>query len=302
MNINRRNFIKGSSLLFGSFLVQGNKSFPFQFPESNNLQLVGKSVGIYVESGGTIGWYVDGDTIVVIDTQFPENAKNFKSGLDSKSSVPINYLFNTHHHNDHTMGNFYLKQFTQNIIAHENCPRLQIKSNKGTDKENQVITADITFKDELKVKLPKENITAKYFGQAHTSGDIVIHFENENIAHLGDLVFNNLYPYIDNNGESSVENWIVTLSKIENYFDNNSKFIFGHANDNNLVTGKKSDITKMRNYLENLYNYVAKLLKDGKNAEEIAELNTIPGFDNLLEKWPGARKMNLSRTAEQLIK
>lgn len=299
MNIDRRNFIKNSSLLVGGiFLNDGIHKKVFGKPNKPDIKIIRDKFGVYNEKGGTIGWFADKEDVVVVDAQFPETAENFMSEMKSKSIQKIKYLFNTHHHNDHTRGNTYLKNFTQDIIAHANCPRLQMQQN---NKDNTIVTADITFNEELKIKLGNENLTAIHFGQAHTGGDIVVHFEGINIAHLGDLVFNQVYPYIDNAGECSVENWIYVLEDILEYFDDDTKFIFGHAITDDLVTGNKNDIRKKKDYLEALYNYVNKQVLDGKSAEEIAETNTIPGFDNLKEKWDGARKMNLKATAEQQI-
>ncbi len=301
MNVNRRTFIKSSSILMGGLFLQGNEIFDFSENSTNNIKELSNNIGIYNEKGGTIGWYVQDDTVILIDSQFPDTAKNFYKELKTKTDRKINYLFNTHHHGDHTLGNFYLKDFTENIVAQTNCPRLQVKQNKGKKTESQVVTANIVFDSELKFKLPKENLTAMYFGQAHTGGDIIIHFENNNIAHFGDLVFNNVYPYIDNNGECSVKNWITVLDKLLTYFDSDTKFIFGHADNPENVVGSKKDIENKKNYLDALYSYVSGQAAKGKTIEEIENSNTIPGFDNIKELWKGARKMNLKATAEQII-
>ena len=301
MNLNRRSFIKSSSLLLGGILIHEKDIFGLSINEVQNLRSVRNNIRIYNEKGGTIGCYVEGDTVIVIDSQFPDSASNFKNELNSLTTRKINYLINTHHHNDHTMGNYYLKEFTENILAHVNCPRLQIKHNKGKETEKQVVTANLTFENNLHISLPKEKLNTLYFGKAHTSGDIVVHFENSNVAHLGDLVFNNVYPYIDNSAECSIENWIVVLEKIENHFDMDTKFVFGHANNKDNVTGGIKELTKKRNYLEALYSTVSEQVKNGKTIDQISDSNSIPGFDNIIELWEGARKMNLRATAEQLL-
>lgn len=301
MKLNRRSFLKSSSLFLGGLLVQGHKPIEHLLFEQNNFSELRNTIGIYTEKGGTIGWYVKDDMIVVIDSQFPNTAKNFKKDLNSKSTNKIDYLINTHHHNDHTLGNFYLKDFTKNIVAHENCTKLQIKHNKGKETENQVITANTTFNNKWKIKLTDEYLTALHFGKAHTGGDILIHFENNNIVHLGDLVFNNVYPYIDNPGECTVSGWIEVLDKVLSYFDNDTKFIFGHANSNENITGEKKDLINMRDYLISLNDYVTLKIKEDNTPDEIAETNTIPGHDLRIEVWQGARKMNLKATAEQII-
>lgn len=298
MSIDRRAFLKGSTILLGGILLQGNNRLYNYVNGNGNFREINNSIGVYNEKGGTIGWYMDSDVIIVIDSQFPDTAKNFFNNIQKKTNNKINFLFNTHHHNDHTKGNYFLKNFTNNIIAHKNCVRLQTETNAGN--ENNIVKANITFVDELKLTLPKEVITAKYFGQAHTGGDIVVHFENNNIAHLGDLVFNNVYPFIDNKGECSVKEWAATLERILKYFDNNTKFIFGHADSNENVLGQRDDLIRMQSYLIALYEYVYKNIKEGKTSEQIIETNTIPSFNNLKEVWEGARKMNLKATFEQI--
>lgn len=299
MYINRREFIRNSSILLSGLFIHNNfQNNIFGNTMASGVKIIRDKFGIYNEKGGTIGWFADKDDVIVVDAQFPDSAKNFMDEMKLKSFEKIKYLFNTHHHNDHTRGNIYLKDFTQNIVAHVNCPRLQLQNKKEEDK---IITADITFGEELNIKLKNEQLNAIHFGQAHTGGDIIVHFENINIAHLGDLVFNKVYPYIDNKGECSVENWIYVLEEILEYFDDDTKFIFGHASSDDLVVGSKKDIKKKKDYLETLYGYVNKQIMNGRSIDEIEESDTIPGFDNLKEKWEGARKMNLRATAEQLI-
>lgn len=300
MYINRRSFIKSSSILVGGIVLQGSQVYKMPDNAIENIREIVSGFGIYNEKGGTIGWYVQDDVVVVIDSQFPDSAKNFKNALNTKSSRNINYLFNTHHHRDHTLGNYYIKGFSENIIAHTNCPRLQIKQNKGEKTESQVVTANITFDSKLRITLPNENLNSMHFGQAHTGGDIVVHFENNNIAHLGDLVFNNVIPFIDKEGECSVKNWALVLEKVLSYFDASTRFIFGHADSNKNVVGSKNDILKMKNYLEGLYSYTYNELAIGKSVAEIENSNKVPGFENVKELWDGARKMNLKATAEQI--
>jgi glyoxylase-like metal-dependent hydrolase (beta-lactamase superfamily II) len=301
MDLDRRTFLRNSSLILGGLLLQGNRNYyPVITEKPTSVRLIRDKIGIYTEKGGTIGWYASRGYLIVIDTQFPDSAQKFMKDLNNKSYEKITYLFNTHHHRDHTSGNYFLKQFADNIIAHHNCPRLQIKQNKGTDSESKVVTANMTFNDKINIRLPDEIITATHFGQAYTGGDIVVHFENANVAHIGDLVFNKVYPYIDNPGECSVRNWITVLGDILNHFDSDTQFIFGHAANSEIVIGNKDDVIGMKNYLDALHSYVETQLDQGKSVEEISNTNTIPGFDNLAELWEGARKMNLKATAVQL--
>lgn len=294
MNFSRRSFIKSTSILTAGFLLPTNRLLNALQNEPGNMKLLRGNVGIYTERGGTIGWQISDDAIVVVDSQFPDTARNFMSMVIDKTKRKIDFVINTHHHADHTSGNYMLNKITDKIIAHENAVKLQKQFyGKGDTKESQVY-ANITFSKEWSTTIGKQTITASYLKPAHTSGDVTVHFENENIVHLGDLVFNRVYPYIDRPGGSNISYWIEYLDKITHQFDSDTIFIFGHGSS---ITGKIEDLIYMRNYLSALLDTVMKEITLGKSQEEIENLNVIPGFEN----HGGTRiKNNLTAAYEEL--
>lgn len=299
MKVTRKDFLKSSAILTGGLFLPGFKFLnplqeqKFKFTDLRN------NIGIFTERGGTIGYYTTKESLVVIDTQFPDTAKNLVEGLKQKSDRKIDLLFNTHHHGDHTSGNIYLKDYTNKIISHENCKVLQEK-NYGNNPERPQAYPNVTFKQMWKEDLGKEKVAAIYFGEAHTGGDSVIHFENANVAHLGDLVFNKTYPFIDPNGGGTIKAWHVVLGKVINHFSKDTLFIFGHAINNDLLTGSVDDVIEMQNYFAALIEFVSNEIKNGKSKEEIINSPAIPGFENLKERSQGAKKMNLERAYDQL--
>jgi len=60
-----------------------------------------------------------------VDTQFPDTAADFLTGIKKHSERKIDLLINTHHHRDHTGGNPVLKPESALTVAHKNVPRLQ---------------------------------------------------------------------------------------------------------------------------------------------------------------------------------
>jgi glyoxylase-like metal-dependent hydrolase (beta-lactamase superfamily II) len=129
----------------------------------------------------------------------------------------------------------------------------------------------------------KEKIKTYYWGAAHTNGDSVIFFPHANIVHVGDLVFNRRWAFIDRSAGASVKNWIIVLEKIQEQFDNDTLFVFGHAFDPEKITGNKSDIKAMQDYLKNLLAFVNGQIKAGKTKEEIMKATSIPG----VTEWQG---------------
>lgn len=300
MKFTRKEFLKTSSLIAGGLLLPGSKNFGKIFQQTaGTFKNLRDNIGIYTERGGTIGWYISDDALVVIDSQFPETAKNMLDGLHKKTSRKIDLLFNTHHHGDHTSGNLYLKDFAVRIVAQENCKALQEKT-YGSDTTKPQAYPDATFKKEWNQAIGKESVSAKFFGAAHTGGDSVVHFQKANVAHMGDLVFNRTYPFIDSNGGGTVAGWPIVLERIIKFYSKDTIFIFGHGATDDLVTGSMADVIAMKDYLSALYEFVSKEIKSGKTKEQIASANEIPGFADLKERWPGARKMNLEKTYDEL--
>src|ERR687884_14458 len=78
------------------------------------------NVGIFTERGGTIGFVLTDEGIVVIDAQFPDTAPHFIEEAKKLKSVPFQYLLNSHHHMDHTPGNIAFKGVVEHVLAHEN--------------------------------------------------------------------------------------------------------------------------------------------------------------------------------------
>lgn len=260
-----------------AFLSAGSALLPkLRLLQDSPFTELRNGVGIFTMRGGTIGWFTTDDAIVTIDSQYPEPAGKFVSGISNFGGGPEKVLFNTHHHGDHTNGNPVFEDHGYQIIGHANVPNLQRMSAEGS--ENQPTVPDTTFEDVFNLSVGDETIHAKYYGPAHTGGDSVIWFENANVAHMGDLVFNRLYPFIDRDGGALIANWILLLEEVASEADSNTLFIFGHGNPGFDVTGNRDDLHHMRDFLSHLMEYTRKGIADGKSKEEIMDIQSFDEF------------------------
>ena len=128
-----------------------------------------------------------------------------------------------------------------------------------------------------------EEIQTYYWGAGHTNGDALIHFTNSNIVHMGDLVFNRRYPYIDRSAGASVKNWIKVLQRTDTTFTEDTKFIYGHSGTGYDITGGKADISAFKDYLEKLWAFAEAEVKAGKSKEDFLKNKSIPG----VTEWTG---------------
>jgi len=297
--MDRRDFFKTSTMLAGLTILPLSKIIPESLLQSKSgWKGIINFIGIYTEKGGTIGWYFLKNEGIVIDTQFPDTIVNFISEMRKRYKYKINTVFNTHHHLDHTSGNAIIKDHTLKIVAHENCVALQKKENK--DKLNSIVTADTTYKDSWHEKLNVEDVYAYHFGPGHTGGDSIIFLETANMAHVGDLVFNRVYPFIDLGNGGSIINWIKVLDRIVGTFEKDTIYFFGHGDSDNSVVGSKNDIMTMKSYLNALIDTVGNDIHKGKPLTEIKKYQSIPKFEYMKELWPGAFKDNLESAYKEL--
>lgn len=280
----RRKFLQTTAIAAASLALFGKKSFAAMLADPTyQFKPLRGNVGMFAEQGGTIAWMINKEGIVVVDAEFPDPATHLIGLLKKQSDLPFEWLINTHHHGDHTGGNISFKGIVKNVAAHKNSLINQTNVAVKNKTEDKQLYPDTTFDNKWKIKVGDEHITAHYFGRGHTNGDAMIHFENANVVHTGDLVFNRRYPFVDNSAGASVKHWAVALEKARKKFDKDTMFVFGHAYDPQKVIGTMDDVIAMQNFLEKLETYVAGAIKDGKSKDEILKATSIPGIDD----WQG---------------
>ena len=278
--IKRREFILTSSAAlaagaFGpSFVFAQAPAAPPATPVFAQLR---RNVGIFTARGGTMGYIVNADAVMVIDSQFPDTSQMFLDGLKTRTPRRIDILLNTHHHGDHTGGNKVLRPAVTKIVAHQNVPGLQRKAAAAAKSEDNQAYADETFADAWKASVGDETVSAKYYGAGHTSGDAVYFIERANIVHMGDLMSHQRHPRVDRPAGASIRNWLTSLEKVVKDHNNDTIYIFGHSKVGAPVTGSGKDLLTLRDYFSSMLDYVQKGIAAGKSAEEIVK-GQVPGF------------------------
>ncbi|MDP3470052.1 MAG: MBL fold metallo-hydrolase [Daejeonella sp.] len=277
----RRIFLQGTGLSLAMLAIANNKTLAnFLRQPAYKFTPLRNDVGIFTEQGGTIAWLSNHSGMAVVDTQFVDPATHLIAELKKISSKPLNYVINTHHHGDHTGGNLAFKGLAEKVVGHINCLANHRKTAATQKSEDKQLFADTVFQDNWKVKLGSERIQAHYFGAGHTNGDIIVHFEHANIAHMGDLMFNKRFPFVDRAGGANIQSWVNVLDKTIAKFDKDTLFVFGHSADPAKVTGGKEEIRAMQNYLEKLLLFVKNEIKAGKSKDDILKAQTIPGAED----------------------
>jgi len=143
-------------------------------------------------------------------------------------------------------------------------------------------------------------VTAEFRGPAHTGGDAVVIFEKANVVHMGDLVFNRLYPYVDRPGGASIRGWIKSLEDSAASYPADALFVFGHGSSKFGVTGKRDDLLVMRDFFSAVLAHVGREIAAGRDKPAVVAVENMPGFPDFHAPLPNRLGMVLGAAFDEL--
>lgn len=239
------------------------------------------NVGFFTMRGGTIGYLVNAGGVAVVDSQFPPEATACLTGLNERSgNRGVDLLINTHHHGDHSGGNISFRGVARKVVAHAKAAE-HMRQPPGAQPPADQLYPDTTFTETWSADVGGERIVARHFGRAHTSGDAVITFERANVAHMGDLMFNQRHPVVDRAAGATIRGWMSVLDLTVKQHASDTVYIFGHGNTGLPVTGSAADLAGFRDYLGALLAFVDSQVKAGRSRDEVLAMrDPLKGFES----------------------
>ncbi|MAJ38896.1 MULTISPECIES: MBL fold metallo-hydrolase [unclassified Pseudoalteromonas] len=184
------------------------------------------SVYVLFGQGGNIAASVGEDGIYIIDDQFAKLSNDIKKTISDLKPGSAEFVINTHHHGDHTGGNENFAKAGAHVIAHDNVhKRLEEKHGANSDYLQR-----ISFGHDLKLHFNNEHAHVVHYAHAHTDGDSVIFFNNDNIVHMGDIYFNfGSLPFVDVDSGGSVDGILAAVNDVIKQIDERTIVIPGHG-------------------------------------------------------------------------
>ena len=228
-------------------------------------------------SGGNIGVSTGPDGVLIVDDQFAPLAEKIAAAIEKLDSGPVKFVLNTHWHGDHTGGNGYFGK-KASIVAHANV-RKRLADKSDTPKEALPV---VTFGDSASVHFNGEEIRLIHLGPGHTDGDSIIHFTKSGVVHMGDLFFNERFPFVDLGSGGDVAGLLKNIEAALEKIPADAKIIPGHG-----ALGTRADLEKYRDMLVETTGLVKKAIADVKAA----------GLPEKYKTW-GSGFINASRWLE----
>ena len=253
--------------------------------ENTTVEIVVSQIAdhIYVLSGpgGNIGLSVGDDAVFLIDDKYAPVIPAIKKAVAKVTDRPVSVILNTHWHGDHTGGNEDFRSDGAIIISHDNVRKRmsteQFRSvfNRTTPASPDAALPIVTFDDGLTLHINNDVIQAMHVPHAHTDGDTILKFQNANVVHTGDIVFNGVYPYIDVDSGGSVLGIINAVELIIAMSDDDTVFIPGHGS----ITATRDDLRVYLSMLVTVRDRVSQMITDGKTIEEVQASDASAEYD-----------------------
>ena len=240
--------------------------------------------------GGNLGASVGADGVLLIDDQFARLAPKIRASLDelaeaaSLDSGAPRFLINTHHHPDHTGGNADFG-VTATILAHENVRTRLLGSGRGGSMAPEGLPV-ITFADGLSVHFNGEELRLLHLPAGHTDGDTVIFFSESNVVHMGDLMFNGRFPYVDIDSGGSVAGYIANIERVLEATDADTRFIPGHG-----ALADRADLEALAATLKDVVRLVREAHGRGESAEDMKGAGLLAKYEAWGEGFITAGRM-----------
>ena len=237
-------------------------------------EIVELEAGVYArlhEGLTNAGIIIGDDSVLVIDSlRVPSFARDLIQDVKTITDKPIGFVIDTHSHWDHSWGNEEFPDAT--IIGHKNCyaemidvewneewRKKVVSSNDPWSEEGNLVNItppNMTFETSMQLYFGGRELDLKYFGRAHTSGDIYIHLPKEKIVFTGDVAQDGGVPYL---GDCYPADWPETDNQLASLPI--ERFMSGHG-----PIGDHNALVEAKDFIHTLVDSVKHAIADGQDS------------------------------------
>jgi len=257
-----------SALLLVGISTSHAQQFATSFKSTEVVPGIYKVEGADGFGGGNIGLLVGDDYVAMIDDGLAPIAPNLLAFVSETAGRPINFMINTHVHGDHAGGNAHFAENGTVVFAHHNIRKRLIEDSGPAGGDGGVPV--VTFGDGVTFHLNGIEAQVIHIPQAHTDGDAAIYFPDVNVIHTGDLLFLNMFPFIDLDNGGTVAGYIDGQQSLVSLADDDTILIPGHGE-----LASKADLQRSLMMLTDSQARVKLLVDQNKTIDEILRENPL---------------------------
>lgn len=278
--LNRRTFLQGLAASQLALALGWSKT---SLAENGALkaQPITDGLSLITGAGGNVVVFKGSEGVTLIDSGIKEQAPQLLELVDQLGNkAPIQTLFNTHWHEEHTGGNAAVHKRGADIVAHENT-KLWLSTdfevhwrNRHHKPQPQAALPTTTFYSSGKKDLGGTVVEYHHLPRAHTDGDIYLHFPDSNVLVVGGLLSNGSYPICD----IATGGWIGELIEA-------NAALLKLADDKTILIPErgpaksKADLQVQHDMLADLFEQMKELAREGYSGHNMLEANVTKKYD-----------------------
>jgi cyclase len=218
----------------------------------------------------------------MVDAQFAPLHGKIMAAIRQITNAPVKFLVNTHVHGDHTGGNELMGKEGATIIARGSLRNRLMRPAPAANGQAPPATPApglpiITYSANSQVTfhMNGEDVQLIPIPNAHTDGDTMVRFVQNDVIMTGDFFRSVQYPNIDRGNGGGLNGMINGLGQIIARSGPNTKIIPGHGPtvDRNAVVAHRDMMLAVR-------DRISKMIKDGKSESDVVAAKPWADFDS----------------------
>jgi cyclase len=249
---------------------------------------LGDNLALVTGGGGNIVAMGSADGALLVDGgSKARSAAAIKLALKSVNAKKLHTLFNTHWHPDQTGGNEYAGKQGARIIAHENT-RLWLGRKIVTDwlpdgygPLPKPALPNKSFYTTDNLDFGAEKLAFGHLGQAHTDGDLYVHFTKANVLVAGGVVSSAGWPVLDWQTGGWIGGLVAAYDRLLKVANDTTRVVPA----NGPVIGRK-ELQTYRDMYFQIFDRTVKQLVKGMGPDEAAAANLAKEYE---AQWGDSR-------------
>lgn len=225
--------------------------------------------------GGNVVASVGDDGILIVDDDYAEYATAYHQALKSISGTDglPRFVINTHWHSDHVGTNAYWGARGAVILANANVyermsTRQDIKFfDRVVEPSPTPALPMVTYGDSVSLRFNHDTLLVQHYPNGHTDGDSMVLFTGENVLHMGDHYFKDVFPFVDLGSGGNVLGLTANIAEILTQIDDSTVIVPGHGSS--LAT--REELVRYHEMITATTALVQSRLAQGMSVEAITE-------------------------------
>jgi cyclase len=270
----RRILVAGAGALAGISFLRHAEAAPAKVVSTP----LGERLTLVSGVGGNVLALSSGAELLLVDTGLAKHSRALQSALKPLGSgAKVTTVINTHWHDDHTGGNDVFGVGGATIIAHAKA-RQRMAVNQYVPQEDRYVQArakgalptKVFYRGKESLAFGQEDIEYGHLLEAHTDGDLYVHFRGANVIAVGDAAAPHADPVLAWYEGGWLGGRIDALKLLLALGNDQTRYVPGYG-----APVTKVELKTELDALETLFTRMSESIRKGLTTEDMQKANIL---------------------------